>query len=86
MKGSGFIFDSADVLYYDLNKIGLNRGGPYKDYPKWLKNKKSTINPTTSDNKWFQYAITVSLNNDQIKSHPEILTKIKPFINQNNWK
>ena len=29
MKGSEFIFDSVDVLYYKLHKISLNRGGSY---------------------------------------------------------
>ena len=45
MRGSQFIFDSVDALYYDLNKISLSRGGSYIDSPKWLKNKKETINP-----------------------------------------
>ena len=39
MKGIKFIFDSAGALYYDLNKISLNRGGSYIDSLKWLKNK-----------------------------------------------
>ena len=30
MKGSKFVFDSADSLYYKLHKISLNRGGSYK--------------------------------------------------------
>ena len=38
MRGSGFIFESVDALYYDLNKISLNRGGSYIDSPEWLKN------------------------------------------------
>ena len=37
MEESKFIFDSADVLYYNLSKINLNRGGLYIDYPKRLK-------------------------------------------------
>ena len=37
IKGSEFIFDSVDVLYYNFNKISLNRGEPYIDSPKWLK-------------------------------------------------
>ena len=45
MDGSHFTSDSVDVLYYNLNKISLNRGGLYIDSPKWLKNKKATINP-----------------------------------------
>ena len=53
MRGSEFIFDSVDALYYDLNKISLSRGGSYIDSPKWLKNKKATINPKSNDNKCF---------------------------------
>ena len=45
MRGSEFIFDSVDALYYDLNKISLSRGGSYIDSSEWLKNKKATINP-----------------------------------------
>ena len=86
MKGSEFIFDSIDVLYYNLNKISLNRGGSYIDSPKWLKNKKPTINPKNNDDKCFQYTITVALNYQNIKNNPERLTKIKPFIDQYNWQ
>ena len=45
MRGSEFIFDCLDVLYYNLNKISLSRGGSYIDSTEWLKNKKATINP-----------------------------------------
>ena len=45
MKGSEFEFDGVNFLYYDFNKISLNRDGSYIDSPKWLKDKKSTINP-----------------------------------------
>ena len=44
MDGSYFTFDSVDALYYDLNKVSLNRGESYADSPEWLKNKKATIN------------------------------------------
>ena len=86
MEGSEFIFDSVDVLYYDLNKISLNIGGSYIDSPEWLKNKKATINPKNNDSKCFQYAITVTLNYQSIKKDPQRITKIKPFIDQYNWK
>ena len=45
MKRSEFIFDSVDILYYNLNKISLNQGWSYINFPEWLKNKKATINP-----------------------------------------
>ena len=34
MRGSEFIFDSVDALYYNLNKISLSRGGSYIDSPE----------------------------------------------------
>ena len=52
MKRLDFEFD-VNFLYYDS--------------PKWLKDKKSIINPKNNDNKCFQYAITLALNLDKIK-------------------
>ena len=45
MRGSEFVYDSVDVLYYNLNKVSLSRAVSYIDSPKWLENKKATINP-----------------------------------------
>ena len=85
MRGSEFEFDGVNLLYYDFNKISLNKGGSYIESPKWIKNKKSTINPTNNDYKSFQYAVTVALNHDKIKKDPQRVSKIKPFIDQCNW-
>ena len=71
MRGSELDFDNVDSLYHKLRKSNFNRSGSYIDSPKWLKNKKATINPKNNDDKCFQYAITVALNNEQVKSHPE---------------
>ena len=86
MRGSDFAFDGVNFLYYDFNKISINRGGSYIDSPKWFKNKKSTINPNNNDYKCFQYAVTLALNLDKINNHPERISKIKPFIEQYDWK
>ena len=68
MRGSEFVFDSVDLLYYHLQRISLKRGESYVDSPKWLKDKGATINPKNKkDNKCFQYAITVALNHEKIK-------------------
>ena len=41
MKGSEYIFDSVNLLYYHLQKASLKRTGlSYIDSPKWLKNLK----------------------------------------------
>ena len=86
MKGSDFEFDGANFVYYDFNKISINRGGSNIDSPQWLKNKKSTINPINNDYKCFQYAVTLALNLDKIRKNPQRISKIKPFIDQYNWK
>ena len=86
MRGSEFGFDGANLLYYDFNKTSLNRGGSYIEPAKWIKDKRSIINPKNNDYKCFQYAITVALNHDKINRDPQIISKIKPFIEQYNWK
>ena len=86
MRKSEFIFDSVDALYYDPDKIILSRGGSYIYSPIWLKNKKATVNPKNNNDKYFPYASTVALNHEKIKKDPQRISKIKPFIDQYNWK
>ena len=86
MRGSEFIFDAVNALYYDLNKISLNRGGSYIDSRQWLKHKKATINPKNNDDKCFQYEISVALNYQNIETDPQRISKIMPYIDQCNWK
>ena len=87
MKESEILLDGVNALYYDLNKISLNRGKSYIDSPKWLKNKKTTINPQNKkDDRCFQYALTVALSYQNIKNNPQRVSKIKPFNDQYNWK
>ena len=72
---------------YYLHKISLNRRTSYIESPIWIKNKGVTINPQiTEENKCFQYAITTTLNYQNINHHPERISNLKPFINNYNWK
>ena len=71
MRGSDFEFDGVIVLYYDFNKTSIYRGGSYADSPKWLKDKKSTINPKNNDHKCFQYALTLAVNLNNFDNHIE---------------
>ena len=87
MKESEFIFDSVDLLYYHLQKASIKRiRSSYIDSPKWLKNKKATINPNNNDNNCFQYALTVALNYQNIKKTPQRISNIKTFVDQYDWK
>ena len=61
MRGSEFVFDSIDLLYYHLQKIDLERDWSDIDSPECHKNKKATINTKNSYDNCFQYALTVAL-------------------------
>ena len=85
MKGSDFIFNGVNYLFYDLNRITISKGGSYIESPKWLKDKKCTINQKNTDNRCFQYAATLALNFNNIDKHLQRISKIEPFINNYNW-
>ena len=86
MKGSDFIFNGINYLYYDLNRIIISKGGSYIESPKWLKYIKCCINQKNNDNKCFQYAATLALNINSIDKHHQKISKIKPFIDNYDWK
>ena len=86
MRGSDFEFDGINFFYYNFNKTSIYRGGSYIDFPKYLKDEKSTINPKNNDHKCFQYPATLALKFDNINNHPKKISKIRPFIDQYNWK
>ena len=44
IKGSDFVVESVDLLDYKLHRV-CYRGGSCIKPPKWLENKKATINP-----------------------------------------
>ena len=87
------VFESVDLLYYDLDKTTLTRGESYIESPKYLINKGATINPKNEkDDKCFQYALTLALNYNRIKKKDlEKILKIKwkdiDFLShQKDWK
>ena len=41
MKGSEFVFNFFQLLYYKCHKISSNRGGSYIDSPNWIKKQNS---------------------------------------------
>ena len=84
MKGSDFVFNGINYFYYDFNRVSIIKGGSYIDSPKWLKDKKSTVNQKNNDYKCFQYATTLALNFNKINKDPQRISKIKPFINNYN--
>ena len=85
-NGSNFVFESVDLLSYHIHNTSLKRGKSYVKSSEWLINKRTTINPKNTDDKCFQYSITVASNHQKIESHPERISNIEPFIDQYDWE
>ena len=76
MRGSDFIIDSVQLLYYKCHKINFKHGGSYLDSLDWIKKKKTTIIPKNTNDKSFQYAVTIALNYGEIKWNTERVSNI----------
>ena len=78
MKGRDFAFNFVEELFYKWHKVSFNCGGSHIDSPnspKWLKNKKATINPQNINDMYFKYRVTATLNHESIGKHPERIAK-----------
>ena len=85
-NGSCYVYDNIEVLGINFHKIEVKRGSSYRESPEWLKNKGATINPqNTKDNRCFLYKITIAINHQNIKHHPQRISKLIPFIPKYNW-
>ena len=63
-----------------MHKINLNLDESYKSSSEWINNKKATINRINKkDNKCFEYAVTIVLNNKEMKKVTQEITKMKPY-------
>ena len=86
MKGSDFIFDCVNLLYYKCHKINLNCGGSYIDSPHQIKTTTTKKNPINDDDKSFQSSAAVAFNHEEIGKYQQRTLEIEPFINKCNWK
>ena len=66
-RGSEFIPDSVELLYYHFQRIDIIRAESYTMYPDWIVSKKATINPKTeTDNECLKWSIIPGLNYNKI--------------------
>ena len=49
----------------------------------WLRGKKETVISGDND---FRNALNDALNYQNIETHPERISKLKPYINKYNWE
>ena len=75
-----FVF--VDGTHHKCYKETLNRGRSYTEPPTWTNDKKSTINPQNN----YDNAIKVALNHDSTGKNPQRITRIRPSMDQYEWK
>ena len=81
MDSSNYIFDRVVLLEYHFHKISLKRGSSYIPLPKWLINKKSTLDPHKKQDNWcFLFAIVPPLNYQSASNNPQRVNNLMPFI------
>ena len=86
MKGSKFVFDYNQLLYYKGHKTNLSLWWVIYRF-SWLKPKKQQwILSIKTDDKCFQYAVAVVLYYEKIKKDPWRITKVITFMNKYNWE
>ena len=67
-RGSEFLPDSVELLYYHFQRIDIRRAKSYIMSPDWIASKKATINPKNEkDNECFKWSIISGLNYNKIK-------------------
>ena len=67
-RGSEFIPDSVELLYYHFQRIDIRRAESYITSPDSILSTKATINPKDEkDNECFKWSIISRLNYNKIK-------------------
>ena len=85
IKGSDFIFDCVNLLHCKCHEINLKRSESNIDSPYWIK-KPNNYDQFNDDDKCFQYAATVALYHEEIRTNMLRTSKRNPFIDKYNWK
>ena len=86
-NGSGFIFDCVDLTLVQFHSIELKKGKSYIPSPKWISDKKATINrQNMNDSYCFADSIVAALHHEEIGKNPHRISKLRPYISNYNWK
>ena len=86
MNGSNYVFDNVKKLDISFNKISISRGNTYIPTPRWIANKKCTINPhNNKDNMCFMYASIAANHYKHISNDSQRISKFIPCIKYYDW-
>ena len=90
-RGSEFIPDSVELLYYHFQRKDIRRAESYIISPDWIARTKATINPKNEkDNECFKWSIISGLNykiNDNYLKKIEKLKRVDTDLSshQRDW-
>ena len=73
-------------LYINFHRIVLTHGSSYTELRKWLKSKKTVINPQNKDQECFKWAVIEVLHDKWSKYHSERISLLRAYENQYNWE
>ncbi len=76
-----------NVIHIDLKtrEYKLLSGSSYIKTPKWISDKKATINIQNEDQKCFKYCMLYHKHKNEIKCHPERLYHYKKWKNSEEF-
>ena len=80
ISGRDFVFESVELMDYNLHRVRLRRDGSYIKSPEWLTNKKATINTKNeNEDECLRWSTISALNYNEImkKEFENIFKKIK---------
>ena len=67
IKGSDCVFESVELMDYKHHRVRSRRGESYVKSPKWVANKKATINPNNNnDDECLRWSTISVLNYNEI--------------------
>ena len=67
IKGSDFVFESAELMDYKLQRVRLRRDGSYIKFPECLLHKGATISSKNkNDDEWLWWSTISVLNCNEI--------------------
>lgn len=80
--GSNFRLVKVEGLQIVMTKYSPNNGGSYIPTPKELAARKATINIKNQDQYCLLYCLLLHKHKDEIKEHPERVTRYAPYAGE----
>ena len=84
---SSYVFYTVNELSIHFHKLDLSRTGTYIPSPKWLLDKKATVDPNNpNDNYCFAYAATITIYHKELGSRfDRISSKLIEYTSKFDW-